>query len=43
MSEKGEEKACETAFGRPQEAEISKYEKKIGQMAKRGNRAPLTT
>lgn len=43
MSEKGKEKACKTAFGRSQGAEISKYEKKIGQIVKRGNRAPLTT
>lgn len=43
MSEKVGGKACETAFGRPQGAEISKYEKKIGQMTKRGNRAALTS
>jgi hypothetical protein len=30
MSEKGEGKACETVFGRPHGAEISKCEKKIG-------------
>jgi hypothetical protein len=34
MREKGEEKACETAFGRPQGAEISRCEKKIGQITK---------
>jgi hypothetical protein len=30
MRGKGGEKACETAFGRPQGAEISKCEKKSG-------------
>jgi hypothetical protein len=43
MSEKGGGKACETAFGRPQGAEISKCEKKIGQITTRGNKGPLTT
>lgn len=40
MSEKGGEKACETAFGRHQGAEISKCEKKKRTNGEAGQQGP---